>query len=538
MRANDFFPGTERDELHVLLKSASKELTVYDDELARLRFLVHYVESQKQDLQREMTLLNSLNAPIRTLPVEILGKIFHYYVEAAGGNQFSSGPKAIVPAAVLAAVCKRWHSVALRSASLWSTIKVHFGSEHPTELTYLSTIIGRSVTAEGSRTPLVIRMVSEKDELFESKSQDIPMLKLLTDECDRWSNLTSDIDGGFAMSDPLQQVKDRLDQLCFLDIRQHVWESKGQRLPMFCQAPKLQVVRFDELHHMPRVDLPLSQVKTLSVGLWETANFETELPFCRDADELTVNLAEGFWAETLESRFVLRCRSFTLDASDHSAPRISEANFLGGIVCPNLEELTLLEYRNDTNSTRPFSLRELRPFLLASGQKLRSLRVDHFPLKEVDELVSAFSAMPLLEELNITEGCPRCCLNCVGGSILALDYHRERCPGRCILNDTLLLALTIPKSDGFAANAQAVLPKLVDLELSAARSDVADFGFSLLADMLRSRCFVDENQVSKVKDVRLHFPSMTTVSSDIDQFRWLPKAGVKLAIYDEVRRVM
>ncbi|KAK7026123.1 hypothetical protein VNI00_015698 [Paramarasmius palmivorus] len=99
-----------------------REMQSYDEEIQRVRRVMERLEVEKEMLNQKMEERRSWLAPIRRLPVEILGKIF---VEVANFRNYAfaihhNHVEAV--ALVISQVSSHWRNVAFELQSIWSSI--------------------------------------------------------------------------------------------------------------------------------------------------------------------------------------------------------------------------------------------------------------------------------------------------------------------------------------------------------------------------------------------------------------------------------
>ncbi|KAJ7196825.1 hypothetical protein GGX14DRAFT_314912, partial [Mycena pura] len=109
LRSNSAPTGFEIDEINKLTKSVEAEISVFDDEIARVQSALDRLQSQRTKLRDFVKSHHGVVSIIRRLPNEILGEIFSHYSDASAHL-----------AARLGAVCDRWRAIiTLASPMLW-----------------------------------------------------------------------------------------------------------------------------------------------------------------------------------------------------------------------------------------------------------------------------------------------------------------------------------------------------------------------------------------------------------------------------------
>ena len=86
-----------------------------------------------QECDEEQVLIHtsrSLGSPIRSLPMEVLCRIFQFCIPVSAGHNMET-PARAAPV-ILGQVCKYWRDVSWGDRSLWSRLRIDLGSDpHP-----------------------------------------------------------------------------------------------------------------------------------------------------------------------------------------------------------------------------------------------------------------------------------------------------------------------------------------------------------------------------------------------------------------------
>lgn len=120
LRFNHYPASAKSNELKHLLSEDRIELDRCEAEISRLQDLLTPLQEQRDRLYRHMSMTESLRAPIRKLPPEILSQVFQNYAEIA-----ESGHLFDIPALTLTSVCAHWRNTALAVQGLWSDIRIN-----------------------------------------------------------------------------------------------------------------------------------------------------------------------------------------------------------------------------------------------------------------------------------------------------------------------------------------------------------------------------------------------------------------------------
>jgi len=111
-RSGEVLPAEQRLLISEYLTAAGRDLEEYKAEACRLQALVDAVTAKADQLKRHMHMKQSLLAPVRKLPDELLALIF----ERCSFDLFEKKEPAVMY------VCSRWRNVALSFPAPWSYI--------------------------------------------------------------------------------------------------------------------------------------------------------------------------------------------------------------------------------------------------------------------------------------------------------------------------------------------------------------------------------------------------------------------------------
>ncbi|KAJ7191932.1 hypothetical protein GGX14DRAFT_380545, partial [Mycena pura] len=101
-------------EIHNFIGSVEAEISIIDDQIAQMQRTLVRLGSQRAELRDVVRSHRCVLSTIRSLPRDILGKIFSQYLGAVDSRARS--PTALLP---LVSVCERWRTIALSSPLLW-----------------------------------------------------------------------------------------------------------------------------------------------------------------------------------------------------------------------------------------------------------------------------------------------------------------------------------------------------------------------------------------------------------------------------------
>ncbi|KAF9065175.1 hypothetical protein BDP27DRAFT_1450379 [Rhodocollybia butyracea] len=266
VRSNDI-PGSsgEKAELHAYVVRACKDFDSCAEDTTRTH------------ISKTLELQESLLAPIRILPSEILYEIFQLVVRTSSRPGFEPGIRYVAPKNCMGNgklcgtdflftwVCVWWRNEAPSQPAFWSCIDVRFRHRDPHPSFEMLEFLKQCISRTGSYAPMNIRI-----DLDYSNNQTIAparlrVLETLLERADRWRTLTLNAYG-------------RLDfslQIINLFDANH---ARAPSVPLFpaledlmltlrrCDPPSLERM----FHYFP----PLQSLDTSALFETDTVNFE------------------------------------------------------------------------------------------------------------------------------------------------------------------------------------------------------------------------------------------------------------------------
>ncbi|KAJ7468674.1 hypothetical protein FB451DRAFT_962664, partial [Mycena latifolia] len=89
-------------------------------EISALQSRLQTLQSKRADLASEMDRFNSILAPIRQLPPEIIGEIFLYFTPSLHSDyQLTSSTQRVELPWKLGHICRLWRTIACSLGQLW-----------------------------------------------------------------------------------------------------------------------------------------------------------------------------------------------------------------------------------------------------------------------------------------------------------------------------------------------------------------------------------------------------------------------------------
>ena len=442
--------ATEIINLRKALRYATPILHELDDDIAHVQAVLDKLRRKREPLRKFITKQNTILAPIRRVPTEILIEIF---ILCMGYDKSSFSPKR--SPSLVGQVCRGWRQVALSTQKLWSSITVT--SYYRPSSTQAKLWISRASCA-----PLAIRLYSENTNIEKIRA----VIAVLVQHCDRWRHLDLRIHP--TMVPCLSSIKHRLPWLESLRIQlptRHFHE-----LDIFEVAPRLRILFLGPniLHTMLKV--PWHQVKDLH------AHVDT-VTKCLETLQLMPNLVKCTIQASPMSKASILLHDIPILTFPHlrffHILQLHPDEIFNNIKLPIIHTLHVSYYNKwkRREDLKWFSRRPFMSLLSCSSHTLRKLVIDHLDESEDSARIAhCLRASPSLEEL---------CLR--GGSFAWVTAD-------------LLRQLTRQ------ANIEVLVPRLEVLEIS---------GYSIpchhSTSMIESRWRIGDDDDAGARLKRLHF---------------------------------
>ncbi|KAF9077384.1 hypothetical protein BDP27DRAFT_1208991, partial [Rhodocollybia butyracea] len=111
-------------------KNVERDLETYDAEIVRLETRKLFLASQKARLKTYAAQIQSLLSPVRTIPSEILQRIFDMSCDTNRFDVVNINSTSKKPAMAISSVCSLWRKNALSMRSIWSRITLEWRWDH------------------------------------------------------------------------------------------------------------------------------------------------------------------------------------------------------------------------------------------------------------------------------------------------------------------------------------------------------------------------------------------------------------------------
>ncbi|KAJ6566468.1 hypothetical protein B0H19DRAFT_710957 [Mycena capillaripes] len=466
-------------QLSSIISSLSEELSRCDEENARLQARMTELAVHRANIQEQYDSCHSLVAPVRSLPSELVAQIFTLSLEVASEPEsdvwrpaeLALYRLAQVPLLIVSQVCSRWHSIALGTPSLWSTIQLNQTLWHTPAIAAKAMGLLQSALTRGGNVPLTVLVTSTAASPVHS-----PALELLAQHSARWRAATLKCHADHLQH--LSNIRGSLPALETLEIR--LQGTNLETVTLFQEAPRLcdLAVAEDLLPHVSTPPLDqVPKIRCLHLASSDIAMAVAALSRLSRTNTFCMQFYLDDWSQfrshtitlglppTTTSDVGRLCVEILGEFFRHHCQQALGALF-AGLTLPCLEEL---RFESEFHSRFPLVWPQPQFLELArrSGfhTTLQTLDLSHVRITEL-QLLQCVNALPALEDL-------------------AVGDH-ERIRGRGVnlelVSDTLLRTLTTSTNTA-TTDTSSLIPRLHTFR---ARSRLG-FTDSLYLDFILSR---------------------------------------------------
>ncbi|KAJ7147846.1 hypothetical protein C8R43DRAFT_1108193 [Mycena crocata] len=209
-------------------------LAQYDTEIDRLEQALQDMRGDRSKLQTYVDGCQAAVAPIRRLPLEILGEIFAPFSRSEHGGEredYKGEAKRLAKSDLLqlSKVCSNWHKLIMGTPSLWSHVREHI------DATFLG-LLKRSLE-RGAGHPLTISFCSERNNPNKAAA-----INLLAEHSRRWQDLYLLVD--FSSLAAFSNLRGKLYSLRTVAIISYDINEPSEIVNIFETAPRLTKVTF------------------------------------------------------------------------------------------------------------------------------------------------------------------------------------------------------------------------------------------------------------------------------------------------------
>nr|GAT45247.1 predicted protein [Mycena chlorophos] len=180
-------PTINADEMRDIIATCAAELEAYDVAISVAQETLTRLLSEREMMQRYSHVARSVLSPVRSLPAELLVKIFVLVRDGAEAqaaedviDRFFHAGDALAnePVMTLAGVCSQWRAVALGSPELWTTLYANITPFHnPHQVGLLTEALQRSAPL-----PLTVYLRSAYKDVDDT-------LQILLQQSPRWKTV-------------------------------------------------------------------------------------------------------------------------------------------------------------------------------------------------------------------------------------------------------------------------------------------------------------------------------------------------------------
>ncbi|KAJ7145778.1 hypothetical protein C8R44DRAFT_655707 [Mycena epipterygia] len=125
LQSNDAPRPNQSPLVKKILRTKEAELATLAAEISKLQFALETLQSTHTHLASEINQYNSILAPIRRLPPEIVGEVFLYFVPSLHHDFRDTSPDRRVERPwKLGHICRLWRTIALSLGQLWSVVDI------------------------------------------------------------------------------------------------------------------------------------------------------------------------------------------------------------------------------------------------------------------------------------------------------------------------------------------------------------------------------------------------------------------------------
>ncbi|KAE9408574.1 hypothetical protein BT96DRAFT_663091 [Gymnopus androsaceus JB14] len=475
-----------------MLLSCDKDMDDYEAEIVRLRTRILYIQRQQDRLKDHKRKVQSLGAPIRQLPNEILRCIFDYACAENDLQEFpwprivrqhsklASPAITYLPAMSIASVCMRWRLLALATPSLWSRLKLEIASAPATSQTPSEFISIVQLFLDRSQQDL---LMLELEITGEVQPSDPIVLTILAQNARRWK--TFRFTGDLEVSEVSSFSQLHLPELVELSIDVSRSVPSADDIARFAQSPKLRSLTTDTLVSPPGT---LWQQLTRVYICADYGQVDKIIDACPNVSDLT--LWEYFGDVPLSPcappRTSNTITSLTVEVSDSEKDVALFDMVLSSLTLPSLLELHISNLRARVPYQRPWPKRALKEFIMRSSCKIEILSISCVCPTDKD-LVDCLQVLPSLRKLSVNDDMVPTEKSPITSRLIA-SLHGL---GQCELTDS----------------GSPLVPKLQYLSLNL---DGVDFVDKLFIRMVSTRWLPDSEYesivgLSSLREVLVHF---------------------------------
>ncbi|KAF9058983.1 hypothetical protein BDP27DRAFT_1371983 [Rhodocollybia butyracea] len=381
-----------RDRLHALIAQTRSDLQTCSDSTIR------------SQISRVLELQESLLAPIRTLPSDVLTEIFQSVLELndpdSDGIRYLSWSATKLFGGIfpLTWICFWWRDQALSHSAFWSTITVHYDSSDPVNTTQVFAFLTECILRSGVSVPMSINISLQGDEI------PLVVLTMLVAQAHRWRRAELRF-GSLELINNLFHFTPSPTKFPLLeDLIFECDELDPVQNPILECHPPLQKLGLEQLSESYTDVIASRNLKVLQVGSYSGVSLARLLHMCPCLEFLDLG---SFKSTGNPDANQIPCQSSLLSLAIHK--NILNGSWKG-VTLPNLTELrvtlpSIVFWEEAFEVETQVFLSELKELLMRSGCALQYVRLfpssyvhDRWPVAVLGMVEQFFEGLPAKPE--------------------------------------------------------------------------------------------------------------------------------------------
>ncbi|KAK7059772.1 F-box domain-containing protein [Favolaschia claudopus] len=414
----------ELKHLEALLFQVDSCIDEDEKHISQLYSQISQLRERVQILEFNQQILESLSAPIRKTPPELMQQIFELAVDT---NEFKD-LKSMSSAVRISSVCAQWRSIAHATPRIWSGFLIDldgpknsiqpFSANIPppppnknNSKLFVDSIDRHLRLSRDAELHLDVRATRDPSELCSQ------ILELFAPHASRWRSAKFKV--GPISGDTQKrlqvalQTTPRLKSLHIYALQGSV--DSGISLDFFESCPELK--ELSAIQYKPHNGIPWLQLTSIHFAVSRIAEIDTVLDLCPKLRSLSLIVPTASTLETSSSEIVpktLPIRTLTIRSRSVAGGRAQTGvqRICNALTLPRLHSLTILSsiYRKYRAIDEPrheigyWPQAAVEGMLVRSACKLESLRLEGVPL-DTDEAIRLLRLTPHAGKVSLHE-CP------------------------------------------------------------------------------------------------------------------------------------
>ncbi|KAK7046930.1 F-box domain-containing protein [Favolaschia claudopus] len=482
----------ELKHLEALLFQVDSCIDEDEKHISQLYSQISQLRERVQTLEFNQQILESLSAPIRKTPPELMQQIFELAVDTNEFKDLNSRSSA----ARISSVCAQWRSIAHATPRIWSGFLIDldgpknsmqpFDANKNNSKEFVDSIDRHLQLSRDAELHLNVRATRGPSELCSQ------ILELFAPHASRWRSAKFRV--GPISGDTQKrlqvalQTTPRLKSLHIYALQGSV--DSGISLDFFESCPELK--ELSSIQYKPHNGIPWSQLTSIHCAVSHIAKIDAVLDLCPKLRSLSLIVPTAWTLETSSAEIVpktlpirtltIRSRSVPGGKAQSGVQRICNA-----LTLPRLHSLTILSsiYRKYRAIDEPrheigyWPQAAVEGMLVRSACKLESIRLEGVPL-DTDEAIRLLRLTPHAVKVSLHE-CPTTDPDDLSDRRIE-QVRDDICANHFVTKDLLKDLCVKSKLSGAEATPH-LLPRLRCLELKVNES----FPLDAYMSMIRTR---------------------------------------------------